>query len=247
MSLAGTSYSSVSALTTAQQTAATKTGTSTGTGSSTGSTGTASTDPTKALQQLGTNFNQMLQMLTTQLKAQDPTKPMDTTEMSAQLLSITNVQQTVGINSRLDKLLSLEQNFSTGSALGYLGRMVEWDGNQVNLASKSAVLGYEVVDAASSVTVQVMDSKGNVVNSFAGETGVGAHQIAWDGTDSSGKQLADGAYKLNIVAQGTDPEKTPTVKARASGMVSSIESTNGEATLHVGANTVAATKVLAVL
>ena len=62
-----------------------------------------------ALQQLGSNFNDFLNLLMTQLKNQDPSSPMDTNQFTTELVQFTGVQQQVATNSSLSSLISLTQ------------------------------------------------------------------------------------------------------------------------------------------
>jgi flagellar basal-body rod modification protein FlgD len=47
-----------------------------------------------------------LKLLVTQMKTQDPTKPMESTEYIAQLASFSQVEQSVQLNNKLDSLLT---------------------------------------------------------------------------------------------------------------------------------------------
>ncbi|WP_026379072.1 flagellar hook assembly protein FlgD [Afifella pfennigii] len=53
-----------------------------------------------------TDYNAFLKLLVTQLKTQDPTKPMDSTQYMAQLASFSQVEQSIATNSKLDSLLT---------------------------------------------------------------------------------------------------------------------------------------------
>lgn len=52
------------------------------------------------------DYNSFLTMLVTELKNQDPTKPMDPTEMVTQIATISNVGQAVQTNATLASLLT---------------------------------------------------------------------------------------------------------------------------------------------
>lgn len=52
------------------------------------------------------DYGAFLQLLVAQLKNQDPSKPMDSTQYMAQLASFSNVEQTMMINNKLDELLT---------------------------------------------------------------------------------------------------------------------------------------------
>lgn len=58
-----------------------------------------------------------LRLLVTQMKTQDPTKPMESTEYIAQLASFSQVEQSVQVNNKLDSLL-------TSSALSLAENMI---------------------------------------------------------------------------------------------------------------------------
>jgi flagellar basal-body rod modification protein FlgD len=51
------------------------------------------------------DYDSFLKLLVTQMKNQDPTKPMDSTEYIAQLASFSNVEQSISVNKKLDSLI----------------------------------------------------------------------------------------------------------------------------------------------
>ena len=59
-----------------------------------------------------------LTLMIAQMKNQDPTKPMESTEYVAQLASFSNVEQTVQTNEKLDRLLSSSFMSNAGSLIG---------------------------------------------------------------------------------------------------------------------------------
>ncbi len=62
--------------------------------------------------------NSFLTLLVAQLKNQDPTNPMDSTQYVAQLASFSQVEQSVQINSKLDQLLQASTLSQAGSLIG---------------------------------------------------------------------------------------------------------------------------------
>src|SRR5580658_5675783 len=77
-------------------------------GTSAGSSGAAAVGA-GALQSLGTNFTEFLNLLMTQLQNQDPTAPMDSSQFTTELVQFTGVQQQVAANSSLTQLISMQQ------------------------------------------------------------------------------------------------------------------------------------------
>ena len=60
-------------------------------------------------QQIAGNFNEFLQLLTTQLQNQDPLSPLDTNQFTQQLVEFASVQQQVDMNTNMQTLISLQQ------------------------------------------------------------------------------------------------------------------------------------------
>lgn len=69
--------------------------------STTNTTSTASSSNSTTL-----DYDAFLQLMIAQLKNQDPTSPMETSEYTSQLAAFSQVEQSVSTNAKLDSLLS---------------------------------------------------------------------------------------------------------------------------------------------
>ncbi len=67
------------------------------------------------------DYDTFLKLLIAQMKNQDPTKPMDSTEYVAQLATFSQVEQSMQTNTRLDSLLT---SSALSLAEGLIGRTV---------------------------------------------------------------------------------------------------------------------------
>lgn len=67
------------------------------------------------------DYESFLKLLVTQMKNQDPTAPMESTDYMAQLASFSNVEQSIQINQRLDSIL---QASALTQATGMIGRTI---------------------------------------------------------------------------------------------------------------------------
>ncbi len=67
------------------------------------------------------DYQAFLQLLLAQMKNQDPTEPVDSTEYMGQLASFSNVEQGMKMNAKLDTLMSA---FYLNQADGVIGRTV---------------------------------------------------------------------------------------------------------------------------
>ncbi|MEP9375442.1 flagellar hook assembly protein FlgD [Aquabacter sp. CN5-332] len=65
------------------------------------------------------DYNAFLQLLIAQMKNQDPTAPMDSTQYMAQLASFSQVEQSVSTNSKLDSLLTASALQNADAAIGH--------------------------------------------------------------------------------------------------------------------------------
>ena len=70
------------------------------------------------------SLRDFLDILLTQLGAQDPLKPMDSKDFMAQLAQFTTLAQIQELNTRVDALLSTQASMQ---AVGLLGRNVSFD------------------------------------------------------------------------------------------------------------------------
>lgn len=85
--------------------------------SSTNKTATGTPTPSKTQ----VDYNSFLKLLVAQMKNQDPTKPMDSTQYVAQLATFSQVEQSVQMNTRLDQIL---QGSALAQADALIGRTV---------------------------------------------------------------------------------------------------------------------------
>lgn len=156
---------------------------------------------TSTLSQLAGNFNDFLKLLTTQLQNQDPTAPMDTSQFTSQLVQFTSVQEQIDSNATLTQLLASTVGQQLSQASSLVGDKVAFTGGVLPLQSSSATVNFQT-PGAESVQVVVSDSNGTVVQTATVNAVSGANQWTWDGLNSAGKQLADGAYAVTVTASG---------------------------------------------
>ncbi len=81
----------------------------------------ASAPPTASAGQTTVDYQTFLKLLVAQMKNQDPTNPMDSTDYVAQLATFSQVEQSVQMNSKLDQIL---QSSVLSQASSLIGRTV---------------------------------------------------------------------------------------------------------------------------
>ncbi len=193
----------------------------------------ASTSSTDPMAQLSGNFSTFLTLLTTQLKNQDPTSPMDSNQFTQQLVMYSQVEQQIQSNTNLKTLISQGTSSASSTATQYLGKKVSVTNGQASLTSGAAAWTYNLGTAAAATSLTVTDASGKVVYTGKGETTSGNHTFGWDGKDNNGNQLADGSYKLTVAAADSGGAPVTTTVASA-GTVTQIDMTTGTPQLVVG-------------
>ena len=78
----------------------------------------ASKSPTTSESAATATYNNFLKLLMAQMKNQDPTEPMKSTDYMAQLATFSQVEQTVQSNSKLDALLASSALSQADSVIG---------------------------------------------------------------------------------------------------------------------------------
>lgn len=195
------------------------------------------------------NFDMFLKLLTTQIKNQDPLNPTDSTQFTQQLTQMTGVQQQILTNNLLATLVG--QNTSgVQSGIGYIGKTVMAPAGMVTLKNSQINWGYSLPDAASDLSVSVVDSKGATVwtgKLSAKDMGQGDHTFSWNGKDVYGNTRPDGdQYFLKVTAKDPTGNPMPVVPT-ITGQVTGVKNVNGVAMVQVGQGYVKVSDIVSVV
>ena len=159
------------------------------------------TDATTSQSTLSGDVNFFLTMLTTQLKHQDPSSPMDTNTFTQQIAQYSGVQQQVTTNANLEKLIAASQQSTASTAVGYIGKEIESAGNTGLIVGGQGAFSYILPVAADSAHITIKNAAGAIVFSGAATTQAGRNVVIWDGKNSAtGAQEPDGTYTMAITA-----------------------------------------------
>lgn len=179
-----------------------------------------------------------LTMMVAQLKNQDPLNPLDGTDFTAQLAQFSGLEQQIQGNSNLESILGVLGNTKDESNIfDYIGKVVESDGNPVQVAAGEPVSGGSfTLKESASITVTVYNKEHVPVRQMGPSEefmSQGTHNISWDGTDENGQKVPDGEYTYEIIAKNGKGHYVP-VSTKDSGMVDGVTTVNGAAYLSVG-------------
>lgn len=213
-----------------------------------GSTTDTSATSASSLNSLSSDYTNFINLLTTQLKNQDPTSPVDTTAFTQQLIGFSQIQQQVQTNTNLTSLINQTKTSGVNNAVAYVNQLVDVQTNQVNLKTNKPMptINYTMSKPSSAVSVSIADSTGKVIRTYTGSGVAGANNIPWDGMDSSGNTAPEGDYTVTVTAKDSDGNDITDISTDVTDYVSQVGYANGTTTLYFGDIAVTTDKVNAI-
>jgi flagellar basal-body rod modification protein FlgD len=181
--------------------------------------------------EIASNFTTFLQLLTTQLKNQNPLDPLDTNQFTQQLVQFAQVEQQMKSNDQLSSLVSLEKSAQASTALAYVGSTVVVDGSTAPLANGSATWSLNVTKP-STATVVIKDSTGQTAYSGNFAVNPGNQQFTWDGRGSDGRVWPAGNYTLSATALDANQQSVG-ISTEVQATVDSVDLTQDPPLLSV--------------
>lgn len=145
--------------------------------------------------------DRFLALLVAQMKNQDPLNPLDNAQVTSQLAQLSTVQGIENMNAGLSALAASLSSNQMAQAANLIGRGVLVPGNLIGPAPENAVAGFDLAEAADSVTFTIENAAGATVRTIdLGAREAGVHVVAWDGLGDNGAPVPDGAYTFRIGA-----------------------------------------------
>lgn len=144
-----------------------------------------------ASNEMASDFETFLMLLTAQMRNQDPLKPMESTEFVAQLASFSSVEQQVRTNDGLDRIFDLLSGGTADGLAAWIGKEVRAPGKVEFTGTPIDVEVTPVSDTDRSVLV-VTNDFGQEVARRVVEPDAGI--VVWDGTTDVGSEVPHGRY-----------------------------------------------------
>lgn len=183
---------------------------------------------------LSGDFNTFLTLLTTQLRNQDPSQPMDANQLTQQLVQFATVEQQMNTNQTLERMLSLQQAGQMADAASLVGRDVSVAGDVLPLQDRRAQVNLPAAGLARTAQIEVRDNAGTLLRRSEVSLGAAATSWAWDGRDQRGAQRSDGAYRLTVSARAADGSAAP-ISPTVTGRVTGVGREGNDLVLRMGA------------
>ncbi|BDQ35508.1 flagellar hook assembly protein FlgD [Pseudodesulfovibrio portus] len=191
------------------------------------SSSTSTIEYTSAEEATSLTSEDFLTLLVTELQYQDPTDPMDNVEMVNQLTQYSQLDELASLNEKIESFSDTLDAMSAVSGLDYLGMEIEASGYTVTKDGDDvSSIYYTLEEDAASLTVNVYDSNGNIVDTAtATDVEAGTYVFAWDGYDYTGSETDDGTYSILFSAENDDGDSFD-VSTTTTGTVTGVSTTD---------------------
>ncbi|MFL6578231.1 MAG: flagellar hook assembly protein FlgD [Povalibacter sp.] len=177
-----------------------------------------------------------LTLMTTQLKNQDPMKPLEGTEFVSQLAQFGSVSGIQSMQKSIDSLANSLRSTQVLNGTSLVGHDVLAQSDSFSLTQGIGVGGEVDVPAGTqSMQIRIKDSTGALVRSIDVNPSSGTHSFSWDGTRSDGSAAVSGDYDIEAIASvgGASQSQEVLMAGRVSSVT--IDATGTQLTLNTGA------------
>lgn len=161
-------------------------------------------DPSKKMRTAGDaelGKDAFMKLMLAQMKHQDPTNPMQSHEMAAQLAQFTSLEQLSNINSTLAQMQGAQTPSMNYQALALIGKKVSGDSSKLVRTAGDTKHGitFELMNDAMNVKVTVKDSTGKTVRNLEfANLKKGQNSVEWNGLGEDGLAARPGEYKVAV-------------------------------------------------
>lgn len=170
-----------------------------------------------------------LTLMTTQLKNQDPLKPLDSTQFLGQLAQFSTVQGIEEMQTAMGSMASVMESDQTLRAASLVGHDAMVATSSVTLAPGATLDGEITATSAGPVTLEVTDANGNTVRTLSATAEAsGAVDFHWDGLTDSGTAATGGTYTIKAVAGTNAASKATSATALEVGVIAHVDSVSIE-------------------
>ncbi len=150
-----------------------------------------------------------MRIMITEMKHQDPTKPMDADRMATQMAQITSVEQLKNVSNSLDKLAEKSSTSDRLAMSMMIGKTVMVDkGRFSHQKGTISPVSFELPEAADKVKLTVLDDRGEeVATRMLDPMQAGPNTFNWDGINESNMQSPSATYTVRIDAENKQGAK----------------------------------------
>jgi flagellar basal-body rod modification protein FlgD len=182
--------------------------------------------------------NEFLELMLTQLRNQDPFKPMENGEFIGQMAQFSTVSGIADLTESFQTLSTSLYSTQALQASTMIGRSVLTESSVGTLAEDSSLRGaVDLPNATSSGFVRITNPAGELIRELPlGPSGAGLKEFAWDGIGADGQRVPPGQYLISAGYReaGRDISLTPLLNSKVTSVSLSANGTDTTLTTENG-------------
>lgn len=176
-----------------------------------------------------------MKLLAHQLKNQDPMKPMDQKDFSANLAQFSQLEQLTAMNKKMDSVNQNALDDKRVQGASFLGRKVVTAGTTIDYKGdgKDAKIPFYLDQPAKTAIINILDNKNQLVARIERENlNKGMQDVVWDGIDFGGQVAAKETYHFEVIGFDENNNKF-NGSTRSEGLVQGVHFEDGETVLDL--------------
>jgi flagellar basal-body rod modification protein FlgD len=149
-------------------------------------------------------------LMLTQMKNQDPTNPLQSHEMAAQLAQFTSLEQLFNINQSLGDIKKGQAPMADYQVLNFMGKAIAADSSKVvrSKGDKSHELRFDLTEGAATADVLIKDADGKIVRKYTmNNLKPGTNKMIWNGLSEDNLPARAGDYSFTVEAKAGNGKK----------------------------------------
>jgi flagellar basal-body rod modification protein FlgD len=170
------------------------------------------------------------------MKNQDPTNPLKSHEMAAQLAQFTQLEKLQNIDSGIAGLRKDAEPNKNFEALAFIGKTITTDNSKVSRTDTESQhdIRFNLPADAQSMKMIVKDAAGNPVRNLEFKNlKSGKNELNWNGMTDDGSKAPAGEYTVAFEAMGSNGRKMH-IETKTEGVISGVNFTPKGPQLMVG-------------
>lgn len=198
------------------------------------------TDPSKKMRTVGNDKldkDAFFKLMLAQIKNQDPTNPLKSHEMAAQLANFSGLEQMQNMNNTLTEMKNGQKPLEQFQALNFIGKAVAGDSSKLVRAKgdKEHDFKFDLPTAATKLELRIRNNDtGETIRTISLQNlKEGENKFSWNGMNDKGQPAPTGNYQFFAEATGTNGAQMQ-VKTDFEGMITGVNYTNDGPVLMVG-------------
>lgn len=176
-----------------------------------------------------------MKLLAHQLKNQDPMKPMDQKDFSANLAQFSQLEQLTAMNKKMDAVNQNAVDDKRVQGAAFLGRKVVTSGTSIDYKGdgKDVRVPFFLDQPAKAAVINILDNKNQLIARIERENlQKGMQDVTWDGIGFDGQIAAKETYHFEVIGFDENNNKF-NGSTRSEGLVQGVHFEDGETVLDL--------------